>query len=166
VDARREFRRQREIARERRECARHHGADSPREARQAYREASARSRKSGARCARGAPRTALRRLGQDRNRVGEIIAGVALGAIIVSARAAWHRPAHRSCAGSGRHYQERGYWIAVAVTAVIDSTALPWATGWCPAAGRPPMTSWPGERAWTSTCGGICLEAQYLCACL
>jgi hypothetical protein len=114
-DARREFREgQREIARERREMRRDiMRADSPREARQAFREGQreiARERRE----VRREVRRELRYGGwdSDRNRVGEIIAGVALGAIIVSATrgVAPPPPSPELCWFWSDPYQERGYW--------------------------------------------------------
>jgi len=114
-DARREFREgQREIARERREMRRDiMRADSPREARQAYREGQ-REIAQERREMRREVRRELRYGGwdSDRNRVGEIIAGVALGAIIVSATrgVAPPPPASELCWFWTDTYQERGYW--------------------------------------------------------
>jgi hypothetical protein len=114
-DARREFREgQREIARERREMRRDiMRADSPREARQAYREGQ-REIAQERREMRREVRRELRYGGwdSDRNRVGEIIAGVALGAIIVSATrgVAPPPPSPELCWFWTATYQERGYW--------------------------------------------------------
>ena len=114
-DARREFREgQREIARERREMRRDiMRADSPREARQAYREGQ-REIAQERREMRREVRRELRYGGwdSDRNRVGEIIAGVALGAIIVSATrgVAPPPPSPELCWFWTDTYQERGYW--------------------------------------------------------
>lgn len=114
-DARREFREgQREIARERREMRRDIlRADSPREARQAFRE----GQREIARERREMRREVRRELrygswDSDRNRVGEIIAGVALGAIIVSAArgVAPPPPSPELCWFWTDSYQERGYW--------------------------------------------------------
>lgn len=114
-EARREFREgQREIARERREMRRDIlRADSPREARQAYLEGQreiARERRE----MRREVRRELRYGGwdSDRNRAGEIIAGVALGAIIVSAArgVAPQPPSAELCWFWTDAYQERGYW--------------------------------------------------------
>ena len=114
-DARREFREgQREIARERREMRRDiMRADSPREARQAYREGQ-REIAQERREMRREVRRELRYGGwdSDRNRVGEIIAGVVLGAIIVSATrgVAPPPPSPELCWFWTDTYQERGYW--------------------------------------------------------
>ncbi|MGL6109678.1 MAG: hypothetical protein ACRC2B_06200 [Rubrivivax sp.] len=114
-DARREFREgQREIARERREMRRDIlRADSPREARQAYREGQ-REIAQERREMRREVRRELRYGGwdSDRNRVGEIIAGVALGAIIVSVArgVAPPPPSPELCWFWTDTYQERGYW--------------------------------------------------------
>ena len=114
-DARREFREgQREIARERREMRRDIlRADSSREVRQAYREGQreiARERRE----MRREVRRELRYGGwdSDRNRMGEIIAGVALGAIIVSAArgVAPPPPSPELCWFWTNTDQERGYW--------------------------------------------------------
>jgi hypothetical protein len=116
-EARREFREgQREVARERREMRRDiMRADSPREARQAYREGQ-REIAQERREARREVRRELRYGGwdrdRDRNRVGEIIAGVALGAIIVSAArgVAPPPPTPELCWYWTDTYQERGFW--------------------------------------------------------
>ena len=114
-EARREFREgQREIARERREMRRDiMRADSPREARQAYRE----GQREIAQERREMRREVRRELrygnwDSDRNRVGEIIAGVALGAIIVSAArgVAPPPPSPELCWFWTDTSQERGYW--------------------------------------------------------
>lgn len=114
-DARREFREgQREIARERREMRREIlRADSPREARQAYREGQreiARERRE----MRREVRRELRYGGWDRDRyrAGELIAGVVLGAVIVSAArgVAPPPPSPELCWVWTDAYQERGYW--------------------------------------------------------
>lgn len=113
--ARREFREgQREIARERREMRRDIlRADSPREARQAYREGQreiARERRE----MRREVRRELRYGGWDseRDRAGEIITGVVLGAVIVSAARglAPPPPSPELCWFWTDSYQERGYW--------------------------------------------------------
>jgi hypothetical protein len=114
-EARREFREgQREIARERREMRREiMRADSPREARQAYRE----GQREIARERREMRREVGRELryghwDRDRNRAGDIIAGVALGAIIVAAArgVAPPPPSPELCWYWSDPYQERGFW--------------------------------------------------------
>lgn len=114
-EARREFREgQREIARERREMRREiMRADSPAEARRAYREGQAEI----ARERREMRREVRRELrygdwDRDRNRVGDVIAGVALGAVIVAATrgVAPRSPAPELCWYWTDSYQERGYW--------------------------------------------------------
>lgn len=111
----REFREgQREIARERREMLRETlRADSPREARRAYREGQAEIARER--------REMLREVGRelrygswdrDRNRVGEIVAGVALCAVIaaVAHGVAPTPPFPELCWFWSDSYQERGYW--------------------------------------------------------
>ena len=114
-EARREFREgQREIARERREMRREiMRADSPQEARRAYRE----GQREIARERREMRREVRRELrygswDRDRNRAGEIIAGVVLGAVIVSASrgVAPPSPSPDLCWFWSDPYQERGYW--------------------------------------------------------
>lgn len=114
-EARREFREgQREIARERREMRREiMRADSPAEARRAYREGQAEI----ARERREMRREIRRELrygdwDRDRNRVGDVIAGVALGAVIVAAArgVAPRPPSSELCWYWTDSYQERGYW--------------------------------------------------------
>lgn len=111
--ARQEFREgQREIARERREMRRDiMRADSPREARQAFREGQreiARERRE----MRREIRREVRYGSWDRDRVGEIIAGVALGAVIVAVArgVAPSPPSPDLCWVWTDAYQERGYW--------------------------------------------------------
>jgi len=114
-EARREFREgQREIARERREMRREIlQADSPREAQRAYRE----GQREIARERREMRREVHRELrygrwDRDRDRVGEIIAGVALGAVIVAVArgVAPSPPSPELCWVWTDAYQERGYW--------------------------------------------------------
>lgn len=113
--ARREFREgQREIARERREMRRDIlNSRSPQEARRAYwqgqgeiaRERREMRREVGREMRYG-------RWDRDRNRVGEIIAGVALGAVIAAAvrGVAPPPPSPDLCWNWSDSYQERGYW--------------------------------------------------------
>lgn len=112
-EARREFREgQREIARERREMRREIlQAGSPREARQAYREGQreiARERRE----MRREVRREVRYGSWNRDRVGEIIAGVALGAVVVAVArgVAPPPPSPELCWVWTDAYQERGYW--------------------------------------------------------
>ncbi len=114
-EARREFREgQREIARERREMRREiMRADSPREARRAYWEGQgeiARERREMRREVRRELRYG--RWDRDRSRTGDIIAGVALGAVIVAASrgVAPTPPSPELCWYWSDPYQERGYW--------------------------------------------------------
>jgi hypothetical protein len=110
-EARREFREgQREIARERRDILR---ADSPREARRAYREGQAEIARERREMRREVGRE-LRygRWDRDRDRVGDVVAGVALGAVIVAvARGVSPTPpSPELCWFWTDVYQERGYW--------------------------------------------------------
>ena len=114
-EARREFREgQREIARERREMRREiMRANSPQEARRAYRE----GQFEIARERREMRREVHRELrygswDRDRNRAGEIIAGVVLGAVIVTAArgVAPPPPAPGLCWSWSDPYYQRGYW--------------------------------------------------------
>src|SRR5512138_2461678 len=113
--ARREFREgAREIARERREMRREIlNSGSRAEARQEFRE----GMREIARERREMRREVGRELryggwDRDRNRAGEIIAGVALGAVIVAAArgVAPPPPAPELCWYWSDPYQERGYW--------------------------------------------------------
>lgn len=113
--ARREFREgQREIARERREMRREIlKADSPREARQAFREGHreiAREQREMRREVRREVRYG--RWDRDRDRVGEIIAGVALGAVVIAVArgVAPNPPSPELCWIWTDSYQERGFW--------------------------------------------------------
>jgi hypothetical protein len=114
-EARREFREgQREIARERREMRRDIlRADSPREARQAIREGQREIAQERREMRREVHRE-LRygRWDRDRSRVGEVIAGVALGAVIVAVArgTAPPPPSPELCWYWTDSYQERGYW--------------------------------------------------------
>ena len=111
--ARREFREgQREIARERREMRRDRlRPDSPTDARRAswdgQREIGRERREM-----RREVRRELRYGGWERDRVGEVIAGVALGAIIVTVArgVAPAPPSPELCWVWTDAYQERGYW--------------------------------------------------------
>lgn len=114
-EARREFREgQREIARERREMRREiMRADSPREARRAYIEGQAEITRER-REMRREVRRELRygRWDRDRDRTGEIIAGVALGAVIIAASrgVAPPPPSPELCWIWTDANRERGYW--------------------------------------------------------
>ena len=114
-EARREFREgQREIARERREMRREiMSAGSRGEARRAYRE----GQREVARERREMRREVGRELrygrwDRDRDRTGDVIAGVVLGAVIVAAArgSAPPPPSPELCWFWSDPYQERGYW--------------------------------------------------------
>jgi hypothetical protein len=112
-EARREFREgQREVARERLEMRRDIlRAGSPREARRAYREGQLEiARERGE--ARREVRRELRHGGWDRGRAGEIVAGVALGAILVGVARGVppSPPSPELCWVWTDALQERGYW--------------------------------------------------------
>jgi hypothetical protein len=114
-EARREFREgQREIARERREMRREiMRADSPREARRAYWEGQGEIARERREMRREVGRE-LRygRWDRDRDRTGDVIAGVVLGAVIVAAArgSAPPPPSPELCWFWSDPYQERGYW--------------------------------------------------------
>ncbi len=111
--ARREFREgQREIARERREMRRDiMRADSPREARRAYWEGQREIGRERREMRREVHRE-LRYGRWERDRVGEVIAGVALGAVIVAVArgVAPTPPSPELCWVWSDPYHERGYW--------------------------------------------------------
>lgn len=114
-EARREFREgQREIARERREMRREIlRADSPREARQAYVEGQLEIARE-----RGEARREIRRelrhgqWDRGRNRAGDLIAGVVLGAVVLSVvrGVAPTPPSPELCWIWSDSNQDRGYW--------------------------------------------------------
>ena len=111
--ARREFREgQREIARERREMRRDiMRADSPREARRAYWEGQREIGRERRELRREVHRE-LRYGSWERDRVGAIIAGVALGAVIVAVARGVppNPPSPELCWVWTDSSQERGYW--------------------------------------------------------